>query len=235
MIILASHKTFKKRIEESGATVAFFIYSDKEQKKKWYDDALKRNVRAHAIVMNNVYPGRCSGKQLPSVEAVMDLIKVIAKTKNDDIVIADPRGKHLCTAFAIIARYLSCGASRKAVVDVMYDYPKTVTNGFVLKIADSILGSSLYSAATTFGRCRYLALEIDDEPVVTVEPDQESGSEPEPKPTRTRRRRSKSEEPVAKAAKIASDGPKAELASNVSPEPDKTVEAATSDPKPPKK
>jgi hypothetical protein len=227
MIILASHKTFKKRIEESGATVAFFLYSDKAQRKRWYDSALKRNVRSHAIVMNNVYPGRCSGKQLPTVDAIIDLIKMLSKHKNDDIVIADPRGKHLCTSFAIIARYLNCGASRKSVTDIMHDYPKTVANGFVLMIADSILGSSLYSAATTFGKCRYIALDIDEE--------NEIEEESEPKPKQTRRRRRKPVEPAAEAATIASNEQKTEAASNVTPKADKPVEAGLSDPSPPKK
>jgi len=160
MITLASHKTFAEKVAASQATAALFIYSSKDQAKASYDPAVKkvgkRNCSFQAVQMNDVQPGRNKGNALPSVASVIDIVKFFALHHDEEVVVCDTRGKGLAVAAAIIGRYLHHNAARKAVTEVMRTHKKGTANGFVLRLADAILNSSLAAGAETFGSAKFV-------------------------------------------------------------------------------
>lgn len=161
MIQLASHKTFAKKVAESQATAALFIYSDKSQTKQFFDPAVaaagKRGCTFVAIKMNDTQPGRNRGAELPSVAGVMDVIKFFSLHHANQVVVADARGKGLAVAAAIIGRYLNHGAGRKAIEEVRHSHPDGRANAFVLRIADACLNSGLAGAVESFGKAKFVA------------------------------------------------------------------------------
>lgn len=223
MIILASHKTFKTKVESSDAKAALFLCSDPKHVDE-FCKGVPSDVEVIGVMMNNTQPGRRKQKQLPTVDSVLTCIMFLAKHREqkNDIVIADNRGKGLCHSFSIIANYLGHRAARKAVIDAGDKCP---ANGFVLKLADTILGSSLYDAAATFGKVRYLPYYF------------ESGSFDshiaigKPRPV-VKLKRGKRAEP-AKSATTEPNVQTDNVASDATPEADKPVEAKAEPSEPP--
>lgn len=159
MITLASHKTFADKVKASQATAALFIYSDRQQAKEFYDPAVnavgKRNCNFKAIQMNDVQPGRNRGNALPSIASVMDIIKFFALNHDREVVVCDIRGKGLAVSAAIIGRFIHHNAGRKAIEEVMHTHAKGTANGFVLRLADTLINSNLAAAAESFGKSTY--------------------------------------------------------------------------------
>ena len=159
MVTLASHKTFLDRCKESSAELALFFYSDEQERVL----AQGAGCDVAEIKMHDVVPGHRNGRPLPETGAILIACELLAESQGKRIVIADPRGKGLATAFAIIARFIELGAMRKAMEEIYFAYPDKVANGFVLQIADAILGSPLFAGSTTYGgKARYLPFDIDN-------------------------------------------------------------------------
>ena len=102
MITLASHKTFGKKVTESQATAALFIYSEKSHVKEFFDTAKascgRRACNFVAVRMNDLQPGRNRGAELPTIDGVMSIIKFFAMNHANEVVVADARGKGLAVA-----------------------------------------------------------------------------------------------------------------------------------------
>ena len=159
MVTLASHKTFLERCKDSGAELGLFFYSDDLE----LENARGAGCPVAEIRMNDVVPGHRNGRPLPETGAILIACELLAESQGKRIVIADARGKGLATAFAIIARYIEVGAMRKAMEEIHFAYPDKVPNGFVLQVADAILGSPLFVGSTTYGgKTRYLPFDIDN-------------------------------------------------------------------------